>query len=211
MRLLLARHGATPNNLERRYTGQADVPLSPLGQRQAEALAELLAGEPLDVIVSSDLVRAQQTAEAIVRRNDVPLQLDPDLREVAMGEWEGLSHAEIAERYPDELARWQTEPEIFAPPGGETVLQLRDRAVRAFDRWYAEYPTGTVLWVTHGGIIGVLLCHALRIELSHRWQFRRDNTGLSELDVGADYAILMLLNETSHLRGLPDGEQSQVM
>ncbi|GAC1460616.1 MAG: alpha-ribazole phosphatase [Ktedonobacterales bacterium] len=199
MRLMLVRHGATVSNVEKRYTGQSDVPLSPLGLRQVEALAEALAAERFDVILSSDLLRAQQTTAAIAQRNDAPVRLDPDLREIAMGVWEGHTHAEIASLHGEELARWQEHPDLYAPSGGETILQLRDRAASALARSLAEYPDGHVLWVTHGGLIGILLCHLLGIDLAHRWQFRRDNGAITALDVGADYAILMRMNDRCHL------------
>src|SRR5260221_9557046 len=207
--LILVRHGASANSVEQRYTGQSDVALTSLGYRQAQALAATLADEAVDQIVCSDLLRARQTAEAVTRILDAPVRLDTDLREVAMGAWEGLTHAEVAATYPDELARWQADPERFAPPGGETVRQLHDRAAHALDRCYAEYPAGAVLWATHGGLIGVLLCHVLRLDLTHRWKFRRDNAAVSELDVGSDNGILMRLNDTSHLKGIAGAERSE--
>lgn len=211
MRLVLVRHGATANNLEQRFTGQTDAPLSAVGLRQAQALGEALAGERFDVIVSSDLLRARQTADAVAARNDAPLRVDADLREVALGTWEGMTRAEIAASAPEDWARWHAEPEAYAPPGGETVVQLRDRAVRALGRWQAEHTVGSVLWVTHGGVIGVLLCHALGIDLKHRGQFRRDNCAITELDIGKQRAVVVRLNETCHLRGLPGAERSQVL
>ena len=228
MRLLIARHGATPNNAQARYTGQSDIALSPFGERQAEALAQALASEHFDGIVSSDLRRARATAEAIARYHDlVPLLEDADLREIAMGEWEGRTFAEAMEHSPDLMRRWQEDAVNVAPPGGETVAEFRDRLVRALDRWHAAYPQGTLLWVTHGGAVGVLLCHLLDMNLHRRWQFRRDNAAITEIDLGvregrhgqepARHAIVNRLNDTSHLRALEmdgaDGqkEQSQVL
>jgi alpha-ribazole phosphatase len=211
MRLLLARHGATANNLEARFTGQSDVSLSPLGERQAEALGRRLAAEKLDAVISSDLSRARATAEAIVRYSRLTITIDQDLREISLGEWEGLTYAEIVERDPVRAAEWQADSLRVSPPGGETTYQFRDRLVRAFDRWRAIYPDAAVVWVTHGGVIGVLLCHLLGMDLGRRWQFRRDNAGITELDVGirtnrltpyeqaTTYAILMRLNDTRHL------------
>jgi alpha-ribazole phosphatase len=220
MRLMLVRHGATANNAEQRYTGHSDVPLSPLGQRQAEAVAAALAAEQFDLIFASDLARARQTAEAIAARNPSPLRHEPDLRELAMGAWEGRTRLEAATLDPDAWARWWAQPEIASPPGGETLLQLRDRAARAVERCYAEHPTGDVLWITHGGLIGVLLCHLLGIDLAHRWQFRRDNAGLTALEVGPDRrahsnpaprlrAILLRLNDTSHLKELAGSDLAE--
>lgn len=225
MRLMLVRHGATANNAQQRYTGHSDVPLSPLGLRQAAALAAALAAERFDLILSSDLARARQTVEAIIARNAAPLRLDADLREMAMGAWEGRTRAEAVALEPEAWARWWAQPDVSPPPGGETLLQLRDRTARAIDRCYTEHPAGSVLWVTHGGLIGVLLCHLLGIDLAHRWQFRCDNAGITELEVGPDRrdrgnpaprmrAILLRLNDTSHLKDLEGSdlaEPSQVL
>jgi len=211
MRLLIARHGATANNAQARYTGQSDAGLSALGAAQAEALAERLAGEHLDAIVSSDLARARATAESIAARHaGMPLRLDADLREVALGAWEGHTAAEAAALHPDAYARWQADAVDVAPPGGETVRAFQRRVVRALDRWRAEYPDGSVLWVTHGGVLGVLLCHLLGMDLARRGQFRRDNAALTELELHtAGYAILMRLNDTGHLAGLSGGELAE--
>jgi broad specificity phosphatase PhoE len=211
MRLLLVRHGATANNAERRFTGQSDAPLSPLGQRQAEALAGVLADEPFDLILSSDLMRARQTAAIIAAHNPTPLRFDPDLREVALGEWEGRVYADVAATDGERLTRWEADPKAPAPPGGESIAQLGARAAGAIARCQAEYPTGRVLCVTHGAFIGALLCHLLGIPLAHRTQFRYDNAGITELDLAAAHGMLSRLNDTGHLRGLPAAETSQVM
>lgn len=211
MQLFLVRHGATVNNAERRFTGQSDAPLSPLGRLQAEALALALAAAPFDLILSSDLVRARQTAELIAARTPAPLRFDADLREVALGAWEGRAYAEVAATDGAALARWEADPAAAAPPGGESIAQLGERAARAIARCQAGYPTGRILCVTHGAFIGVLLCHLLGIPLTHRTQFRYDNAGLTELDLAARHGMLVRLNDTSHLRGLPTAETSQVM
>lgn len=212
MRLVLVRHGATANNAERRFTGQADVALSELGRRQAEALAAALADETFDLIVSSDLARARQTAELIAARHHARPRLDPDLREVDVGAWEGQVYAEVAAREGALLERWESDPDTPpAPGGGESFAQLRDRAARAVARAQMECPAGSVLCVTHGGLIGVLLCHLLGIPLTHRGQFRRDNAAITEVRLGAGPAVLTRLNDTCHLRGLDSAETSQVM
>lgn len=221
MRLLLARHGATANNAQRRYTGQTDIPMSALGERQAAALAARLANQHLDGVVSSDLRRASDMGQPIAEQHDVSLRLDPDLREISMGDWEGATFDEIHEREPEQLRCWQDDPFTFAPPGGETILQVRDRLIRALARWYAEYPDGTVLWVTHGGCIGILLCHLLGVDLHRRWQFRKDNAGLSEIEIGQQRIslddedrlslsiVVVCFNDTSHLDGLADAEAAE--
>jgi len=221
VRLLLVRHGATINNVQRRFTGQTDIPMSALGERQTEALAARLSQQHLDCIVSSDLRRASVMARQIAQRHDLPVQLDPDLREISMGTWEGATFDEICAREPEHLRRWQIDPVEFAPPGGEPIVQVRDRLVRSLVRWYASYPDGTLLWVTHGGCIGILLCHLLGMDLHKRDQFRRDNAALSELVMGRKpasldaesarsfSAIVARLNDTCHLDGITDAEAEQ--
>lgn len=221
MRLLLVRHGATVNNAQRRYTGQTDVPMSALGRRQAQALAARLAPRHLDAVISSDLQRASLLAAPIAEVHGVPLQLDPALREFSMGGWEGATIEEIREREPELLRAWEQHSMSFAPPGGESVYQVRDRLAGALARWYDENSAGTVLWVTHGGCMGVLLCHLLGMDLAQRWQFRRDNAALNEIELGpliagleagaprARPATIVHLNDTCHLDELPDVEATE--
>ncbi len=202
MRLILVRHGETIYNAQRRFTGQSDVPLNPLGERQAAALGECLATEHLDVIVTSDLERTRVTAGAIAHNHHLPIQEDRDLREMALGEWEGYTYDEVLARNANLVTQWRDDPAIYAPPGGETVAQLRDRCARALKRWQTQYPEANVLWVTHGGLIGVLLCHVLDIELKRRWQFRHDNASISEIRLSGERVIIARLNETTHIRAL---------
>ncbi len=210
MRLVVVRHGATANNLQARYTGQSDVSLSPLGERQAAALGERLRGERFDAIVASDLSRARSTAEAVARYHGQPVLEDAELREISMGAWEGLTHAEAQAHFPEESAAWVADALLNAPPEGETLTGFADRIEHAMKRWYDRFPDGCVLWVTHGGLIAVLLCQVLGMRLDRRWQFQRDNTGISELELGADWVVVTRLNDTEHLRDLGDvGEQER--
>jgi alpha-ribazole phosphatase len=202
MRLILVRHGETFYNAQRRLTGQADVPLNPLGERQAAALGDCLATEHLDAIVTSDLERTRVTAWAIAYNHGLHVQEDSDLRELAFGEWEGYTYDEVLARDAHRASLWRTDPSRYAPPGGETIAQVRDRCVRALKRWQTLYPEASVLWVTHGGLIGVLLCHVLGIDLKHRWQFRHDNASISEIRLSGDRVIIVRLNETAHVRAL---------
>ncbi|MFI5275131.1 MAG: histidine phosphatase family protein [Ktedonobacterales bacterium] len=211
MRLMLVRHGATANNAEGRFTGQTDVALSPLGLRQAEAVADSFIGEPLAVIVSSDLARARQTAEIVAERTGAPLEFDPNLREIGMGAWEGLTFAEIRRQFPTEWPQWQDESALHTPPGGETLHVMLARATRTLERCQRDYADRSVLWVTHGGLIGALICHLLGVGLEHRRQLRRDNAAISELHLDGAIAILARLNDTAHLRDLPRTERAQVM
>lgn len=229
MRLVLVRHGATPNNVDARYTGQSDVPMSPLGERQAEALAARLASRPFDVVVSSDLARARGTAVRLATVLSLRLQLDSDLREVGMGEWEGRTVTDVAERYREALARWERDPVHFAPPGGESLGDFSARVERALVRWTDGRAGERILMVTHGGVIGIAVCLALGLPLEYRRRLGRDNTSITELELeprlpipasegAAGFATrnaqLVRLNDTAHLEGLMrpgEGEARQVL
>lgn len=201
MRLLLIRHAETSHNAEARYTGHTDAPLNANGHLQAEQLAEALARESLAAIVTSDLQQARATAAAIARSHALPVQEGPDLRELALGQWEGATKAEIKVRDPLLLKRWKRDHEV-GPPGGETLAQLRYRVERAYRRWHARYPDAAALWVTHSGVIGIALCYGLGLDIAHRGQFRRENASITELLVAGGQAILMRANDTAHLREL---------
>lgn len=126
-RLVLWRHGQTDWNLEHRYQGQTDIPLNQTGVAQAEQAARRLATLRPDVIVASDLSRAQQTAAPLARLTGLPVTPDKDLRERFGGEWEGLADDEIRQRYPQEWVTWN-------PPGGEAGPVVADRVAGAFSR-----------------------------------------------------------------------------
>jgi broad specificity phosphatase PhoE len=215
MRLLVARHGLTQHNLEARFTGQFDAPLSALGGRQADALAARLAEMRFDAIVSSDLVRARVTAERIARRIGQQVIIDPDLREISMGAWEGKSLGDVMREWPDLLERVETDPTGEASaPQGESWARFSVRVVGALARWRAAYPQGKALWVTHGGVVSALLLHALGLSFERRRQFGRGNTSLFEFDYRPTGVVILRANDTSHLDGLvadDEGERFQAL
>jgi len=200
VRLIVVRHGETLYNVQGRFTGQSDIPLSALGERQAAALGKRLAAEPLAAIAASDLQRARVTAQAIARYHKLPVQEEADLREMTFGAWEGSTYDEIMARDADLVQRWLSDPTIYAPPGGETVIQLRDRVAPVLQRWRTRYPEATILWAVHGGVIEVLLCHLLGVDLKLRWQFRHENASITEIDLNGKDATVVSLNEVTHLK-----------
>jgi alpha-ribazole phosphatase len=198
-RLLLARHGETAWNAARRYQGQTDVPLNRSGRHQAEALAQRLSAEKIDAIYTSDLQRARETAQAIAAFHDLPIQADPRLREIAFGDWEGLTSEEIKKQDPKSLTAWYDDPLQASSPGGETLNQVARRAGAALAEIIAHYPLKTVLIVAHGGILRVLLCLALEISPTAYWRFQFGLASLSEVSVSDSGATLNILNDTAHL------------
>jgi probable phosphoglycerate mutase len=204
VRLLLVRHGITDHNMQRQITGQSDVPLNELGWQQARAVGTYLAREKLDVIFSSDLQRARDTAREIARHHRLPVLEDPDLREISMGIWEGLTAAEIQVRDPLAWTHVRSDPVHHAPPGGENFSDLRERAARVLQRCREQYTGQTVLWATHGGLIGTAVCHALQLDLSYRHCFRHENTSITELLFGRGLPLVQRMNDIAHLRVPPE-------
>ena len=201
-RLIVVRHGETTYNIEGRITGMKDVALTELGKYQAKRVGAYLADKHIDAIVASDLQRARETAQAIANYHSLPVLEDPDLREIGMGEWEGLRFNEIVERDPELAKRVRADSAHYTPPGGETLEHLRTRLAHALEQWATRYPDGTVVWVSHGGTIGVLFCHLMDIGLNRRHQFRHHNASIHEVVIGGKYPIFERLNETAHLHDI---------
>ena len=144
---MLWRHGQTTWNVERRFQGQTDIPLDETGEAQAEYTARRLATLRPDAIFSSDLTRAQQTAEALSKLTGLTIAQDKDLRERFGGEWEGLTDQEIRERYPTERATWN-------PPNGEPTAAVADRVAAAFTRIASTLDRGQLaVVVSHGAAL----------------------------------------------------------
>jgi alpha-ribazole phosphatase len=197
-RLLLVRHGLTDWNAAQRFQGQHDVPLNDIGRHQAAALAERLAGEPLQAIFASDLQRARATAAAIVDRHPCPITIEARLREISFGAWEGLTYAEIAAGHPEVLAAWEKNILENAPPGGETLNQLAGRVQAVLDELLLAQDGETILLVAHGGPLQVLICLALGLPPEKYWQFHLSPGSLSEIAIYPQGGILNLLNDTCH-------------
>ena len=200
-RLLLVRHGETDWNVDNRYQGQSDIPLNARGRAQAAAIGRRLSSEKLDVIYASDLQRALHTAEAIAAHHPIGVQPDARLREILIGEWEGLTYAEMQARDLEGLARWIETPEEVSAPGGETLVELASRMREVLEEMRARPDGETIVLASHGGALNAFLCLALGIPTS-RWRMRLDSASLSELHLYPEGATLVHLNDCHHLDGL---------
>ena len=202
MRILLARHGETPWNAEGRYQGQEDIELSPLGEAQARALGERLRDVRIDRAVASPLLRARRTAElALGEARASMLAFDGGLMEIAHGEWEGLLASEIRARDGERLRAWREAPDtVLMPGGGESLLQVLERAWPAFERAASGLGADdTLLVVAHDAVNRVLLCRVLGIPLSRLWSFRQAPTTLNLLEgADADHLDVVRLNDAGH-------------
>ncbi|MEU8231094.1 bifunctional RNase H/acid phosphatase [Actinoplanes sp. NPDC048967] len=202
-RLILVRHGETAMTAQGRYSGRGDVPLSEQGEAQAMAAAGRVAGISRDVtaVVSSPLTRCTRTAELIAAElGNVTVTVMPELIECDFGDWEGLTFAEVRERWPEELDRWLDSTAV-APPGGESFKTVAKRVRGALATLQSAYPSGTVVVVSHVSPIKLILRDALAAGDAFLHRLFLDAAGVSTMDMWPDGGIAVRsVNETAHLR-----------
>jgi probable phosphoglycerate mutase len=199
---LLLRHGQTPLSAERRFAGRGDIPLTETGLAQARAAARRLAARGgIDVIVTSPLQRARRTAEAVAAETGAPVEVEEDWAETDFGKWEGLTHAEATERWPDEAAAWMADAGV-APPGGESFAATGRRVLAALDRLLTARAQATVLVVSHVTPMKILLRHALLAPPQALRRIYLDVACLCEIDwYPGGAGVVRSLNDTAHLAG----------
>ena len=196
---VLLRHGQTPMSVQKRYAGRSDAPLTDVGVQQAAAAAKRLAPAGLAVIVTSPLLRTVQTAQEVAAAAGAAVVTDDGFRETDFGAWEGLTFAEVRERWPAELAAWLADPEV-APPGGESFIEVSARVTAALHRVLAARAGQTVLIVSHVTPIKTLVAAALLAPPAALYRMHLDVAALSEIDWYADGpAVLRSFNDTGHL------------
>jgi probable phosphoglycerate mutase len=180
---VLARHGETVFNVEGRYQGQSDSPLTERGVRQARELAETLRGEPVAAVYSSDLGRASATARTVAEPHGLQVMHDTRLREVDVGDWTGLSSAEVAAADFERLQAWRTQPATVRLPRGEAIADVQARALAFFAERMPEHAGQTVVLIAHGAIGQAILVHGMGGTLADLWLSNwLANCQVSELD-----------------------------
>jgi broad specificity phosphatase PhoE len=199
VRLLLVRHGESTWNFEHRIQGQSDPPLSEEGRRQAERLGRRLIGQTFAGFYSSDLKRALETAGSIATATGGRPEPMNALREIYLGEWEGLRTEELARRFPEAWRRWAAEPNWDLVPGGEGAERFETRVVGALDALFARHRQGDVLVVTHGGVIQVALHSVLGRPSRGLFVFRIENASITMIEMRNDRLVIGGVNDTGHL------------
>ena len=203
--LLVVRHGESEGNAEGRFGGHGPTPLTERGRRQAERVAELIAGMEPTAVVSSDLSRALSTAEVIAARTGLTPVLDPGLRERCLGIFDGLSFAEVKERYPEEWARLAGRDLAYCPEGGEAIDDMYQRVTAAVDRMVAAHIGGRIVVVSHGIAIFHLFAHVTGLGSPGRGLqvfALVDNCSLSRFRHRDGRWLIRSLNERHHLEGI---------
>lgn len=182
-RLCLVRHGETEWNAEGRVQGQTDIPLSPVGVRQAHASAAHLAQHDFSAVYSSDLTRVRQTAEPAAQKLALPLQFDSDLRERHYGIFERLLYGEVKARYPELYARFHEKDPDFDFETGESLRVFYDRSLRAVTRIAERHVGEQVLVFTHGGVLDMVYRHARALGLAAARDYGIPNCGLNWIEI----------------------------
>lgn len=188
-RLIMLRHGQTEHNATNRMQGQTDTALSEIGRAQAAAIAPVIAALAPDVVISSNLARAADTAAAIVALTGHELRTDARLRETHLGQWQDRTHTEVDRDYPGARLHWRGDAR-WAPPGGESRVEVAARARAVVDELSAAHAGGepvTALLVAHGGLIAALTASLLDLPVDH-WPVigRIGNTCWAEIERGRD-------------------------
>ncbi|OGL11940.1 MAG: hypothetical protein A3I14_18625 [Candidatus Rokubacteria bacterium RIFCSPLOWO2_02_FULL_73_56] len=199
LRLFVIRHGETASSRERRFAGSRDVPLTPAGLRQCEAVAQALAEQPVRAVYASPLERARTSAEVIAKPHRLEVRVDPAFREMAFGAWEGLAREEVAARFPDAYAQWRTAPHTLALPGGERLGAVAERVRRALAALAAAHAEQTLVLVSHAIVVRVIVLDALGLGLDRLWAVDASPAGITEVELEPGWATVHRLNTLAHL------------
>jgi broad specificity phosphatase PhoE len=201
VRILLARHGETVFNMEGRWQGQSDSPLTARGQAQAVELARALEGEPIVAVYSSDLGRALSTAQAVASLHHLPVSADTRLREIDVGGFTGKARTEIEAEFPGALAQWAMTPAAMRLPGGETLAEAQARALTFFTERMPDHLGQTVVVIAHGAIGQCILVGAMGRPVEDLWLAERiDNCQISRLEWTAQQGLTLVeLCDVRHL------------
>jgi broad specificity phosphatase PhoE len=201
-KLLIVRHGESVWSMEGRVQGQADPQLSPLGCRQAQALAEALRERRLAAVYTSPLLRTHETARAICRPHALHPIVEPVLREVDLGTWQGRKVVDLEADSASGYRSWRRNPMALAPPGGETLDRAAARVVPTVMAMARAHTDAMIALVTHSIIGRVLLCHFLQTSLELVPRLKLKKASITTLRVQNDGAVLEALSDMAHLRSV---------
>jgi broad specificity phosphatase PhoE len=199
-RIVLVRHGQTGWNKQEKFRGRVDIDLDETGRSQAEAAAKRVSQWEVAAIYSSPLKRAMTTGQALA--DIVGLTVEPveGITDMNFGVWQGMSIADVKKTYPEQFHLWCHSPERLEIPDGETMEDVRRRAVATVEELAARHEGETIAVVTHRVVCRVLLCYLLGLDNSHFWQIEQDTTAINVFELEDGRTIVHLINDTCHLR-----------
>jgi phosphoserine phosphatase len=206
-RIILVRHGQTDWNLDDRFRGRADVPLNATGVAQAQATGQRVAEEWQPVaIYSSSLSRALDTGQAIADhlarsyQTNIPVQVISDLADFDFGKWEGLTPEEARQHWPEEIEAWYASPQTVHIPGGETLQDLRERAMKVIRDLVSQHSGETIAVVSHTDVNRIILLDMLGLRDDSFWRLRQDTCAINVIEAEDGSFTIVTINDTCHLR-----------
>jgi len=200
--IYLVRHGQTAWNKEEIFRGRADVPLSLIGLQEAESVGEYLKGMDIHVIYSSPLSRAKETARRIAQIFNLKVQLLVGIIDMSFGKWEGRPLKEVQIHDRELYRQWREDPHLVKLPGGESLDEVRVRAMAALGDVVQSHHGKNIVLVSHRVVNKVIICGVLGIDNSHFWQIGQDIAAINLIEHKEGKYVLSLLNETCHLKSL---------
>jgi broad specificity phosphatase PhoE len=201
-RIILVRHGQTEWNRIERFRGRADVPLNETGLAQAEATGRRVAAEwQPSAIYTSPLSRSVKTAEAIAKHFGLQVRQLPGLADIDYGEWQGISPEEVRQRWPKEIDAWYNCPQQARIPGGETLDDLRARAMKTGNELADRHPKDSIVLVGHTVINRIILLGVLGLGNERFWRIKQDTCAINVFEAEGGDFTLVSLNDTCHLHG----------
>ncbi len=203
--IILARHGNTPWNRDKIFRGSKDIPLDDTGREEAWALAEWLKDETIHAAYTSPLSRSRDTALAIARHHDLEVTDLAGLSDLDYGDWGGVPLKEVKVRWAELYRQWEAAPHTVRFPNGETLEEVRVRALAGVEEVVKRHPDQTVLLVGHRAVNKVLIAALIGLDNSHFWRIAQDTTAVNRFHRVGETWHIVLLNDTCHLRGVKRG------
>ena len=199
LEIILVRHGQTEWNATEKFRGRLDILLNETGMKQAELLGNYLVEEKIDIVYSSPLKRAVDTAKVIADRQNLEVNAIENINEINFGDWQGVSREEVKTSYPELYRDWRDTPEQVRMPGGESLEEVRARAMPFIEDAIMRCGEGKLVFVSHRVVVKVIICALLGLDNSHFWNFRIDTGGLTRFVLSDGRLVLTRHNDTSYL------------
>lgn len=203
VRMIVVRHGQTAWNAgagEERFRGRTDLPLDDTGRAQALAVARRLKNESISVLYASPLLRAQQTFQPLAKELGLSIQSHRGLLDIDYGRFQGLTHAEAATVYPEEVAQWERSPGQVHFPAGESLSVIQARLLTMLDELADRHPRQTVALAGHQIVNKVLACTLLGLDLDHIGRIQQDTGAFDVFQRTGNGWTTLCLNDACHLR-----------
>ncbi len=199
--VILVRHGITPWNIQERFQGMSDIPLTDMGRKQAAYAKKALQNTDIDAAYVSPLIRAFETCKIILEGHNIEPIIADNLHELNAGNWEGYNSAQIEELFPGQLKIWNSTPTKVFMEDGETLMDAQKRAMKVFQKVNEKHPGKTILLVSHMVCLSMILLTVAGLNLDEIWNHPISNAAISviEVDTKTGKAEIKKWNDTNHI------------